>query len=113
MVDDTYERRGAEEPEWVYWLNRVELDVMAGRCLIELGAPDKAQPLLSSAIATYPAEHAREVALYLSWLAESHVRAGDFDAAREALERGRSYSSAMPSARTDNRLDAVQRLLSG
>ncbi|MBQ6639915.1 MAG: helix-turn-helix transcriptional regulator [Saccharopolyspora sp.] len=111
MVDDTYERRGADEPEWTYWLNRAEIDVMAGRCLIELGAPGKAAPLLSSAIATYPAEHAREVALYLSWLAESHARAGEFDAAREALERGRSYSSAMPSARTDARLDAVQRLL--
>lgn len=110
-VDDAWEQRGVDEPEWVYWLNRAEIEVMAGRCLIELGSPHEAEPLLSAAIATYPAEHAREVALYLSWLAESHARAGDLDAARETLERGRCCSSAMPSARTDVRMDAVERLL--
>src|SRR5439155_772249 len=40
-VDDAYAQRsaGIAEPEWVYWLDRAEIDVMAGRCLIELGAP--------------------------------------------------------------------------
>ncbi|MGH3831823.1 MAG: hypothetical protein ACRDRS_15485 [Pseudonocardiaceae bacterium] len=38
VVDDAYEDRspGVAEPEWVYWLDRREIDVMAGRCLIEL-----------------------------------------------------------------------------
>ncbi len=111
-VDAAYEGRGADEPAWVYWLNRAEIDVMAGRCLIELGSPAQAEPLLSSAIANYPADHAREVALYSSWLAESHARTGDLDAAREALARARAYGSTMPSARTDARLDAVEHLLS-
>ncbi len=55
-----YERRSAEmdEPEWVYWLDRKQIDVMAGRCLIELGDPATAEPLLSGAIAAYTPEHA-------------------------------------------------------
>lgn len=110
-VDDSYEQRGTDEPEWVYWLDRNEIDIMAGRCMIELGRPKDAEPLLSNAIAGYPPDHAREVALYLSWLAESHARAGDLDAARDAIQRARGYLSAMPSARAEDRLRAVSRLI--
>ncbi|WP_221467013.1 tetratricopeptide repeat protein [Saccharopolyspora phatthalungensis] len=110
-VDDSYEQRGEGEPEWVYWLNRNEIDVMAGRCMIELGRPGDAEPLLSNAIANYPPERAREVALYLTWLAESHALAGDLDAARDVVQRARRYAETMPSARADLRLDAVQRLM--
>ncbi|MDA3624235.1 helix-turn-helix transcriptional regulator [Saccharopolyspora sp. WRP15-2] len=110
-VDDSFEQRGDGEPEWVYWLNRNEIDVMAGRCMIELGRPNDAEPLLANAIANYPPEHAREVALYLTWLAESHARAGDLDAARQAIQRARSYAETVSSARTDLRLEAVQRLV--
>jgi hypothetical protein len=112
-VDDVYEQRspGIEEPEWVYWLNRAEIDVMAGRCMIELGDPGKAEPLLSAAVATYPEEHSREVALYLSWLAESYARTGAVDAAKETLTRARSYAVRMPSARTNGRFETVERLI--
>lgn len=110
-VNETFERRGAAEPEWVYWLDRKEIDVMAGRCLIELGRPSDAEPLLSSAIAAYPSQHAREIALYLSWLAESHARAGDSTAARDTLQRARGYADTMRSERTDARLAAIERLM--
>lgn len=112
-VDDMYELRSPdiEEPEWVYWLNRAEIDVMAGRCMIELGDPARAEPLLSNAVATYPDEHPREVALYLSWLAESYARTGALDAARVTLDRARSYAARMPSARTDDRFRTVQTLI--
>lgn len=35
-VNDAYERRTPDtrEPEWIYWLNRNEIDVMAARCHI-------------------------------------------------------------------------------
>lgn len=112
-VDDTYEQRspGIEEPEWVYWLNRSEIDVMAGRCLIEIGDPGKAEPLLSKAVASYPVEHSREVALYLSWLAESYARTGNLDAARQTLSRVKDHASRMPSTRTDDRLRLVESLV--
>ncbi|MGO1050379.1 helix-turn-helix domain-containing protein [Crossiella sp. CA198] len=112
-VDDAYERRSPDinEPEWVYWLNRAEIDVMAGRCMIELGDPGAAEPLLTAAVATYPDAHSREVALYLSWLAESHARTGALDAAKATLNRAKVYASRMPSARTDDRFKAVDELI--
>jgi transcriptional regulator with XRE-family HTH domain len=112
-VDDAYENRSPDipEPEWVYWLNRAEIDVMAGRCLIELSEPAKAEPLLAAAVATYPEEHAREVALYLSWLAEAYARTGDLDAARQTLSRMTDYAARMSSARTDERLRVVEALM--
>ncbi|MBP2322751.1 hypothetical protein JOF56_003136 [Kibdelosporangium banguiense] len=112
-VDDAYERRspGIPESEWVYWLNRAEIDVMAGRVLIELREPGKAEPLLSGAVADYPEEHSREVALYLTWLAESYERAGALDAARQTLGRVREFASRMPSARTDDRVRHVEALV--
>ncbi|MGH3932352.1 MAG: helix-turn-helix domain-containing protein [Pseudonocardiaceae bacterium] len=108
-VDEAFENRspGIAEPEWVYWLDRREIDVMAGRCLIELGNPIAAEPLLLYAINSYDADHAREVALYLSWLAEAYAKSGQLDAARETLGRARETARGINSARLDLRLTQV------
>ncbi len=112
-VDDTFENRspGVIEPEWVYWLDRSEIDVMAGRCLIELGSPHAAEPLLTNAIDSYDTDHAREVALYLSWLAEAYARAGTVDAARDTLARARRTARGINSARLNLRINQVGSLL--
>jgi tetratricopeptide (TPR) repeat protein len=112
-VDDAYQERstGVVEPEWVYWLDRTEIDVMAGRCLIELGNPAAAERLLTKAIISYPIDHAREVALYLSWLAEAYARAGTFDAARDTLARASRTARGVNSARLDLRISRVRSLL--
>ncbi|MGB8994309.1 MAG: helix-turn-helix transcriptional regulator [Pseudonocardiaceae bacterium] len=112
-VDDAYENRspGVVEPEWVYWLNRNEIDVMVGRCLIELGRPRAAEPLLTNAIDSYNTDHAREVALYLSWLAEAYARAGIVDAAHHTLARARRIAHGINSARLDLRINQVAELL--
>jgi transcriptional regulator with XRE-family HTH domain len=114
-VDDSYESRspGIDEPEWVYWLDRHEIDVMAGRCLIELGDPVAAEPLLSNAIDAYPPEHAREVALYRTWLAESYAEAGVFDAAQSVLSKAQKVAETLTSSRLDRRVEDVARLLPG
>jgi transcriptional regulator with XRE-family HTH domain len=114
-VDDAYEARSpaVAEPEWVYWLDRREIDVMAGRCLIELGDPAAAEPLLSAAIDAYTPEHAREVALYRTWLAESYARAGEFDVARDVLGKAETAASRLSSARLHLRVQDVARLLPG
>jgi hypothetical protein len=62
---------GEEDPDWVYWVSRDELDVMAGRCFAELRRPLKAEPLLSSVLGRYDATFARERSLYLTWLADT------------------------------------------
>ncbi|MEO7193557.1 MAG: helix-turn-helix domain-containing protein [Pseudonocardiaceae bacterium] len=109
-VDDAYEARspGVAEPEWVYWLDRREIDVMAGRCLIELGDPHAAAPLLARAIDSYDTDHAREVALYLSWLAEAYARAGILDAAHSALAQAREIARGTNSTRLDLRISQVE-----
>jgi transcriptional regulator with XRE-family HTH domain len=112
-VDDEFENRspGVIEPEWVYWLDRSEIDVMAGRCLIELGRPHAAEPLLTKAIGSYDTDHAREVALYLSWLADAYARSGTVDAARDTLAQARRTARGINSARLDLRINQVGSLL--
>ncbi|WP_199199039.1 transcriptional regulator [Amycolatopsis sp. CA-128772] len=100
-VDIAYDQRTVDlpEPEWVYWVSRGEINVMAGRCLVELGDPIVAAPLLSAAIDRYDHAHAREVALYRTWLAESISRAREIDAARAAFAETRDIASEVTSAR--------------
>jgi transcriptional regulator with XRE-family HTH domain len=114
-VDDAYESRsaGIDEPEWVYWLDRSEINVMAGRCLIELGDPIAAEPLLSKAIDTYAPDHAREVALYRTWLAESYAQAGALDAAKYVLGKAQKAASKLSSTRLDRRVNDVARTCGG
>lgn len=112
-VDIAYDQRSVDvpEPEWVYWMSRDEIDVMAGRCLIELGDPVAAAPLLTAAIGRYDLAHAREVALYRTWLAESYARADEMDAAREALVQARRAASDVNSARLTRRIGEIDLLI--
>ncbi|GHJ47843.1 hypothetical protein Cs7R123_51850 [Catellatospora sp. TT07R-123] len=112
-ADDAYERRsdGIPEPEWVYWLNRAEIDVMAARCAIEVGAPARAEPLLTRALAGYASEHIREVALYQTWLAESYAETGDLDAARATLGQAQAAAERADSARLQRRVTAIANLI--
>ena len=112
-VDDAYDQRAPTiaEPEWVYWLNRTEIDVMAARCLVELGTPSAAEPLLTRALAGYNPAHAREVALYRTWLAEGHARAGDLDAARAILDGITGTAAYAISVRLQRRIAAVNHLI--
>jgi tetratricopeptide (TPR) repeat protein len=113
-VQAAYQARSPSQPEpaWVYWLDQKEIDIMAARCLIELGEPSAAEPLLNATLAAYPVEHAREVALYRTWLAESYARAGEWDAAGDTLERVRQSTYAVGSARVEHRIAEVEWLLS-
>jgi tetratricopeptide (TPR) repeat protein len=113
-VDDAYEARsaGIREPDWVYWMSRDEIDVMAGRCWIEVGRPALAAPLLQHAIDSYDVDHAREVALYRTWLAESYARAGEFDQARTVIAQARGASGTINSARLSSRVTEIEQLVS-
>nr|WP_183218307.1 helix-turn-helix transcriptional regulator [Actinoplanes campanulatus] len=111
-VDDAYDQRspGISEPEWVYWLNRAEIDVMAARCRIQLGQPTHAEPLLIHALAGYNPDHVREVGLYQTWLAEGYARTGNHDAARHILDHIDTSAVDAGSIRLQRRIDAVTRL---
>ena len=112
-VDELYEHRdfGAEEPEWTYWVSRPELDVMAARVATRLGQPDRAAPLIRSALNGYATGHARETALYLAFLAEAHVRAGQRAEAADVLAEASTYAAGTGSHRVEQRLKALRRSL--
>lgn len=53
-VEEAFSKSKPEDdPDWVYWLNQEEIDVMAGRCYTELKRPKRAVTLLDDAIAKY------------------------------------------------------------
>ena len=78
---------GTESPSYLYWVDAGELDVMAARVYTELRRPLRAVPLLTDVLGRYNASHARELALYLSWLAVAYADANEPEAAVGATER--------------------------
>lgn len=104
-VDTAYDTRNPDDdPEWTYWLDPDEIAVMRGRCYVELGDPDRAIPLLSDVLDGYDDHRARESALYLSWLAEAHIMAGNIDHAATLAGHVADLTGASASARSDARV---------
>ncbi len=100
-----------DDPDWVYWLNREEIDVMAGRCYTELKQAARAEPLLRNATSSYDNTLIRENSLYLSWLAEDYILLNEIDLAAEIATHVLELGSRANSARTDERLRHLARLL--
>ncbi|MDT0309490.1 helix-turn-helix transcriptional regulator [Streptomyces sp. DSM 44917] len=108
--EDAHDRRdpaAAEEPDSVYWINRDESRIMAGRVWAELRRPERAVPVLEALTAPYDDTHARELALYTCWLAGAHLSAGDLDRATAAALRAFELSRGTASPRTDALLRAL------
>lgn len=111
-VEDVYSDRTPEEdPLWAYWLTPEEIDVMAGRCWVELHQPDKARPRLEHALASYGEDRPRETALYTSWLAEAHLQAGNIDQAAELACQVLELTIRTASVRSDDRAHHLAQLL--
>ncbi|MBV9140899.1 MAG: transcriptional regulator [Pseudonocardiales bacterium] len=111
-VETDYEHRTpGDDPEWVYWLNEAEINVMAGRCYVEFGAPGRAVPLLSGALADYDDRMTRELALYTSWLAEAQVMLGDVEEAVASATKTLELMGQITSARSAGRVQALRQKL--
>jgi hypothetical protein len=105
MVDDCFSAGPRDnDPDWLYWLNREEIDVMAGRCYTELRKPTRAESLLTNAMARYDQALVRENSLYLSWLAEDYVQLGEIEHAAGIALQMAALAARTNSARTDTRL---------
>lgn len=112
QVEDNFNHAKPEDdPDWVYWLNREEIDVMAGRCFTELKQPARAEPLLRNATSGYDNALIRENSLYLSWLAEDYILLNEIDTAVEVATHVLELGSRANSARTDERLRHLVMLL--
>ena len=112
QVEDNFgHAKPEDDPDWVYWLNREEIDVMAGRCFTELKQPGRAEPLLRNATSGYDNTLVRENSLYLSWLAEDYILLNEIELAAETATHVLELGSRANSARTDERLRHLARLL--
>ncbi|WP_234376955.1 helix-turn-helix transcriptional regulator [Streptomyces sp. TP-A0356] len=110
--DALTDEAGGEAPLWAYWVSREELEVMDARVFTELHRPLRAVPLLTDVLARYDATHARELALYRSWLAVALADANEPEqAAAEALrviELSGDLTSDRTAVRTRTVLERLQ-----
>ncbi|MBP5876753.1 helix-turn-helix transcriptional regulator [Streptomyces sp. LBUM 1477] len=100
-----------DAPLWAYWVCREELDVMDARVYTELRRPLRAVPLLTNVLARYAATHARERALYRSWLAVALADANEPEQAAVEAHEVITASADMTSERTADRSRIVLRRL--
>lgn len=113
-VDDLIEQGNAgrdDQPEWTYWLDHDEAAVMAARCATSLGRAPAAVPLIQDALTRYSTDHTREMALYWSFLAEAHLRAGQRPEAADATAIADGYAAQTTSARVTARISELHRAL--
>jgi len=111
IVHETFDQSNpSEDPSWVYWLSRQEIEVMEGRCLTELKQAAEAESVLRTAMEGYD-RAIRENSLYLSWLAEDYVLLEEIERAAEVAGRVLDLSIRANSARTDERIRQLAGLL--
>ncbi|MEO3809364.1 transcriptional regulator [Sphaerisporangium sp. B11E5] len=95
------------EPEYLYWVDDGELQIMKARAYTELRRPLRAVPILTDVLGRYDATHTRELALYLSWLAVALADANEPEEAVLAARRMLGLSAEVASDRTAHRTRVV------
>jgi len=99
------------EPDWVFWVDDQEIQIMAGRCWTELHRPLRAVPTLEAVLDRYADTHARDKALYLTWLAHAYLDAHEIERAAEVAGRAIDLATGVASVRPAARIGKViQRL---
>ncbi|MEV6879774.1 hypothetical protein [Amycolatopsis sp. NPDC051128] len=99
------------DPDWVFWVNEAEIDIMAGRCWTELRRPLRAVPVLERVLSGFDDTHARDKALYLTWLATSYLHAHEVEQAAATLTRAVDLAAGVSSVRPAARIESVARQL--
>ncbi|MEU6201208.1 hypothetical protein [Streptomyces sp. NPDC047061] len=88
-------------------MDHVELDIMAGRCWTELRWPLRAVPLPLRGLAQFDDAHARDKALYSTWLAEAYALAGEVEEAARVATRAVELAEGVASTRPGRRIEQV------
>ncbi|MGH3972398.1 MAG: helix-turn-helix transcriptional regulator [Pseudonocardiaceae bacterium] len=95
------------EPDWVFWVDEREIDIMAGRCWTELRRPLRAVSVLESVLADFDDTHGRDKALYLTWLASSYLQAREVEQAAATLARAHDLAAGVASVRPTARITSI------
>ncbi len=94
----------ADSPDWAAWVDHAEVQIMTGRVWAVLHKPLRAVPVLERALAGFDEAHARDKALYLSWLADAYLDAGEVEQAatitRRCVDLAADVASVRPRLRT-------------
>lgn len=99
---------GGSAPGWAVWAHSpLELEIMTGRCWAQLRRPIRAVPALESAMSRYSDNHARDKALYLSYLADAYLDAGEVEQAAVVTGHAFDLSSGVSSTRPQQRFANV------
>jgi transcriptional regulator with XRE-family HTH domain len=93
-----------EQPDWAAWVNHSELQIMTGRCWTELRRPLRAVPVLEAVLSRFDDTHARDKSLYLCWLADAYLSAGEVDQAAAVASKVIDLSADVASVRPRERL---------
>ncbi|MFG2054516.1 helix-turn-helix domain-containing protein [Micromonospora sp. NPDC048930] len=99
------------EPDWVYWVDQTEGQIMTGRCWTALHRPVRAIPVLEQVLASFDDTYARDKALYLSWLADAYLDANEVEKACDIAVTAVRLAGGVASIRPGQRLDALLRRL--
>jgi hypothetical protein len=78
------------DPPWLYWVTPAWITAGAGDCLLRLGQPDRATPLLDEGIALFNKSFARDRQFYSIYLATALARPGPQRDLEAAADRGLS-----------------------
>ncbi len=95
------------DPDWVYWVDHLEGEIMTGRCWTVLRRPVRAIPTLEQALARFDDTHARDKALYLSWLADAYLDANEIEQACAAGAAVVRLAGGVGSIRPGQRVDTL------
>lgn len=99
------------EPDWVFWVDDNEIEIMSGRCWAELRRPLRAVSTLDAALARFDETQARDKALYMTSLAHALIDGKEIERAalvtQESARLARGVGSVRPMERIN---DVVHRL---
>jgi transcriptional regulator with XRE-family HTH domain len=73
------ETSSGDDPAWVYYFGRAELEAQAGACFIDLRQPRTADELLTTALADHDPSYVRDRAMYLVRSAATQLQFGQLD----------------------------------
>jgi hypothetical protein len=95
------------EPDWVYWVDDLEHQIMTGRCWTALRRPIRAIAALEQVMRRYEDTHGRDKALYLSFLADAYLDANELEQACAVASRAMDLSAGVGSIRPRMRIQSV------
>ncbi|WP_439675472.1 XRE family transcriptional regulator [Embleya sp. MST-111070] len=95
------------QPDWSAWVDRDEIRIMTGRCWAELRRPLRAVPVLEDVLRRFDDSHARDKALYLTWLADAYAGAGEVEQAAVTIAHSLDLSTGVGSVRPRRRAVTV------